>query len=60
MALTIKKVENAMSKAKNYKMLDGGGFSLLVCRRVQALASAIAVQWRREEYDIRGVPGCRP
>jgi Arm DNA-binding domain/Phage integrase central domain len=30
MALTIKEIENARPKAKKYKMLDGGGLSLLV------------------------------
>ena len=30
MALTIKEIENAKAKAKKYKMLDGGGLSLLV------------------------------
>jgi integrase len=30
MALTIKEIENAKPKAKKYKMLDGGGLSLLV------------------------------
>ena len=29
-ALTIKEIENAKPKAKKYKMLDGGGLSLLV------------------------------
>jgi hypothetical protein len=30
MALTVKELENAKPKAKKYKMLDGGGLSLLV------------------------------
>jgi len=30
MALTIKEIENAKPKVKKYKMLDGGGLSLLV------------------------------
>jgi hypothetical protein len=30
MALTIKELENAKPKAKKYKMLDGGGLSLLI------------------------------
>jgi hypothetical protein len=30
LALTIKEIENAKPKAKKYKMLDGGGLSLLV------------------------------
>jgi hypothetical protein len=30
MPLTIKEIENAKPKAKKYKMLDGGGLSLLV------------------------------
>jgi hypothetical protein len=30
MPLTIKEIENAKPKAKKYKMLDGGGISLLV------------------------------
>jgi hypothetical protein len=30
MALTIKEIENAKPKPKKYKMLDGGGLSLLV------------------------------
>ena len=30
MALTVKELENAKPKDKKYKMLDGGGLSLLV------------------------------
>jgi len=48
MPLTIKEIENAKPKAKKYKMLDGGGLSLLVLPTGTKLWL-----WR---YQFNGVP----
>ena len=48
MALTIKEIENAKPKAKKYKMLDGGGLSLLVFPSPVRLGPR-TVAWVRSE-----------